>query len=1046
MEAKCLCGRFVFLAGLFSTALSAGFTPSAELPFRPPCEVTRTEIVFPHLVGNHGHKDTDSVSKFPESLRLSLSWRGKRRVLSLFQSEVVASKMVVVYNDDDRNDTVAETAEDNCYYQGFLKKERASYAALSTCDGLAGYVQTDDELLFIEPAAADSSNNMNGQTTSWEQRAHVIYTCRDHHILTNSTDADTGPPARLRVDPHPRRRRRSIGRKRYLEVLVVVDHTVVAMHGQQRAKAYVMTLMNIANSVYQHHTIGVNIRVVVTEIMLLDKNDQRDVFIKRDAYGTVQRFCDWVLRRQHPATAKHDISVLLTRENMGPAGYAPITGMCNPARSCAAITDEGFTSGFIIAHEMAHVFGLFHDGHGNPCTGRNYQTAVMAPLVETKLNNFWWSECSKARMQQVVNYLFCLNDDPDPTTEDKHYDIDSGPVLSTDLGKHWSLEMQCRLEFGNDFSVCKSFPGDTCNMLWCSERVTPHLCRTKRGPPLPGSNCGYQMECHDSRCHYVGNEKPVHGGWSAWEEWGECSVHCGNGIKRRRRTCTNPKPAFGGRDCSDVESEAWDTCLNKECDNFYDLREYHCLVWNDLSIKPGRHDWMPYEAPKESDRCKQTCISNWTREVVSIDVEVSDGVPCSYDQPTDICYLGTCLKVGCDGVLNSTKAFDSCGMCDGDHSECKTVSGHFTRVPKTETEYESVVFIPKGARNIEVTKRGDTKHFIALRVPDFGLYLLNGEAVREQSRELIYGGARIVYFNKYGTQSITSKGPTHSNLEVMLYPDKDMQEASVTYEYSINKRDKTMEKRKYQWRYKEWSQCSVTCDKGITHIVHACHDKDSGEEVEVDKCSFLDPPRRDEAPCSRDPCSQSKHVWAMTNDWSACSAKECGQDGVETQGYTCELYFMNNDTYQRADITLCNPDTTPNFTRNCSTPPCDLPWTIGDWSQCSVACGEGRQTRSVYCGDPATDSDDIYCKDAPPPLSQSCSEKTCDDPVSDDACTDKYTFCKNAHGLTFKCQSKRFGRICCKSCRTDSNAARSPPLSHWAQYLQQLRARQVSEN
>jgi len=37
------------------------------------------------------------------------------------------------------------------------------------------------------------------------------------------------------------------------------------------------------------------------------------------------------------------------------SGYAPITGMCNPARSCAVIKDEGFTSAFIIAHEIAHV-------------------------------------------------------------------------------------------------------------------------------------------------------------------------------------------------------------------------------------------------------------------------------------------------------------------------------------------------------------------------------------------------------------------------------------------------------------------------------------------------------------------------------------------------------------------------------------------------------------------------------------------------------------------------------------------------------------------
>ena len=36
-------------------------------------------------------------------------------------------------------------------------------------------------------------------------------------------------------------------------------------------------------------------------------------------------------------------------------GYAPITGMCIPTRSCALIKDDGFTSAFVIAHEIAHM-------------------------------------------------------------------------------------------------------------------------------------------------------------------------------------------------------------------------------------------------------------------------------------------------------------------------------------------------------------------------------------------------------------------------------------------------------------------------------------------------------------------------------------------------------------------------------------------------------------------------------------------------------------------------------------------------------------------
>ena len=60
----------------------------------------------------------------------------------------------------------------------------------------------------------------------------------------------------------------------------------------------------------------------------------------------------------------------------------------------------------------------------------------------------------------------------------------------------------------------------------------------------------------------------------------------------------------------------------------------------------------------------------------------------------------------------------------------------------------------------------------------------------------------------------------------------------------------------------------------------------------------------------------------MTNDWSECSAKRCGEEGVQAQGYKCQLYFMNNDTYKDADMDQCDPDTAPTDARNCTAPPC----------------------------------------------------------------------------------------------------------------------------
>lgn len=42
----------------------------------------------------------------------------------------------------------------------------------------------------------------------------------------------------------------------------------------------------------------------------------------------------------------------------------------------------------------------------------------------------------------------------------------------------------------------------------------------------------------------------VNGGYTPYSDWSECSVTCGEGVRYRHRSCTSPKPQFGGRDCS----------------------------------------------------------------------------------------------------------------------------------------------------------------------------------------------------------------------------------------------------------------------------------------------------------------------------------------------------------------------------------------------------------------------------------------------------------------------------------------------------------------
>ena len=60
----------------------------------------------------------------------------------------------------------------------------------------------------------------------------------------------------------------------------------------------------------------------------------------------------------------------------------------------------------------------------------------------------------------------------------------------------------------------------------------------------------------------------VDGNWTDWGDWNLCSVTCAGGTQSRSRTCTNPPPRNGGRECGgkseDVQSCNEDPCPSKD--------------------------------------------------------------------------------------------------------------------------------------------------------------------------------------------------------------------------------------------------------------------------------------------------------------------------------------------------------------------------------------------------------------------------------------------------------------------------------------------------
>ena len=67
------------------------------------------------------------------------------------------------------------------------------------------------------------------------------------------------------------------------------------------------------------------------------------------------------------------------------------------------------------------------------------------------------------------------------------------------------------------------------------------------------------------------------GGWTSWGDWSVCSQSCGNGLKTRTRTCSDPPPQYGGAPCqgkSDEEEE----CKVNVCPGKCGVNKRDCLI------------------------------------------------------------------------------------------------------------------------------------------------------------------------------------------------------------------------------------------------------------------------------------------------------------------------------------------------------------------------------------------------------------------------------------------------------------------------------------
>uniref|UniRef100_A0ABM0M4D4 Hemicentin-1-like n=1 Tax=Saccoglossus kowalevskii TaxID=10224 RepID=A0ABM0M4D4_SACKO len=190
---------------------------------------------------------------------------------------------------------------------------------------------------------------------------------------------------------------------------------------------------------------------------------------------------------------------------------------------------------------------------GKACTGKSHEQ-VPCNIKPCPVDGKWgpwspWNECSETCGEGTETRTRQCNN---PAPKDGGLQC-LGSDVQSQMCKIQTCSVDGKWGTWNSWQMCSKScgTGKQTRERTCSNPAPRH-----GGRPCDGQD-KQENYCNTEGC-------PVHGNWSTWEEWGECSASCNGGQQRRYRTCNNPRPSHGGRFCQGTNTQM-KSCNLQEC-------------------------------------------------------------------------------------------------------------------------------------------------------------------------------------------------------------------------------------------------------------------------------------------------------------------------------------------------------------------------------------------------------------------------------------------------------------------------------------------------
>ncbi|XP_026572106.1 A disintegrin and metalloproteinase with thrombospondin motifs 4 [Pseudonaja textilis] len=544
------------------------------------------EIVYPEKLNASsvlGGQDSSGTFENENSLDYNmdsdrhLSFRlqmfGEELLLNLERDPSFFSKDLTVQYLGRLKPVVDTPTERDNYFTGTINSDPESIVAINF-DGtsLIGVLQYRGTEYHIQPLKGGTLNQAGGT------EAHVVRKKMsdkgDGPMCGVGAQAPEGAPSEEgklweKMGASPRRAKRFASIPRYVETLVVADEEMMRFHGAG-LKPYLLTIMAAAAKFFRHPSVRNPVSLVVTRLVVI--GEAKDgLRVTSNAAETLRNFCSWQkgLNKASDKDPEHfDTAILFTRQDLcgrsscGTLGMADVGTVCDPARSCSIVEDDGLQSAFTAAHELGHVFNMLHDDdkhckelnrHSNT---RHMMASVMSPVNPDEM----WSPCSGRFITDFLDngHGSCLLDKP-------HEPLKLPAVFP---GNNYNVDQQCQLSFGTESRHCPNMH-PPCSSLWCTGQINGQfMCQTKYFPWADGTPCGEGKSCMSGQCISHTQLKayniPTNGGWGPWGPWGDCSRSCGGGVQYSTRECNKPVPRNGGKYCEGKRTQ-FRSCNVQDC-------------------------------------------------------------------------------------------------------------------------------------------------------------------------------------------------------------------------------------------------------------------------------------------------------------------------------------------------------------------------------------------------------------------------------------------------------------------------------------------------